>query len=353
MALNMNKVLINGLLLTMIGCALVACEKPQARADKNDKKREAAPQALSRGTSELIASIHWVGKQHLSADTNAGPFLAIWNLPESTRLLNQTLDKLALAPWRMREGWTTNTPATNYSATLIRPLVDDLVNSECFFEASQASNSPVDCVLALRLDDTRARLWTENLQKAMEDLTGIKAVANPEKGWVLTKHDHPDHIELARAGNWTLLACSQGPSPLLTRWTKAILAGTERSGLSPSNYWVDAELDLGRVARFLGIGAEGLAPLPSMTVGTKSDGDSVRTYGKFKFPQPLHINLDSWQIPTNMVSDPLVSFTAVRGIHGLLARLGSSRGFPEPILPTNSLLGRWRASRCWLSPRCP
>ena len=77
MALNMKKVLVNGLLFTIVGCGLVACDKPKSPAGDTAKKQATASPAAPRAAGDLIASIHWVGKQRLAADTNAAAFLTI------------------------------------------------------------------------------------------------------------------------------------------------------------------------------------------------------------------------------------------------------------------------------------
>jgi hypothetical protein len=48
------------------------------------------------------------------------------------------------------------------------------------------------------------------------------------------------------------------------------------------------------------------------------DGQDVRTRAELDFPQPLNLELDAWNIPTNLVHDPLIGFTAIRGIRSLL-----------------------------------
>src|SRR6266699_1477868 len=45
---------------------------------------------------DLIARVHWLGMKRLATETNAAHFMSIWNLPETAKLQNQTLDKLAL-----------------------------------------------------------------------------------------------------------------------------------------------------------------------------------------------------------------------------------------------------------------
>src|SRR5215831_13327509 len=55
---------------------------------------QAAPSAFT----PTVVRIHWSGLKQLSGETNAARLTAIWNLPASRRLEQQTLDKLSLAP---------------------------------------------------------------------------------------------------------------------------------------------------------------------------------------------------------------------------------------------------------------
>ena len=85
--------------------------------------------------SNPVATVHWIGMKRLAKETNAAGVLKILRLPETEKLKAQTLDKLALAPWRL--SGTNRPPAvTNYtalvrenpSASLLRSLLDDLVH---------------------------------------------------------------------------------------------------------------------------------------------------------------------------------------------------------------------------------
>jgi hypothetical protein len=51
------------------------------------------------------------------------------------------------------------------------------------------------------------------------------------------------------------------------------------------------------------------------------EGDHVRTRATLTFPQPLALDLEPWNIPTNLVSMPLISFTAARGLRPWLSAL--------------------------------
>jgi hypothetical protein len=48
-------------------------------------------------------------------------------------------------------------------------------------------------------------------------------------------------------------------------------------------------------------------------VTVSGDGGAVRTAGELKFPQSLPFEDAAWNIPTNLVHQPLISFTAIRG----------------------------------------
>src|SRR5437773_2398219 len=68
--------------------------KKSTPADESSRPTQAQPSPLSPLPSS-VSRIHWLGKKGLAAETNAAGFMKIWNMPESTRLEKQTLDKLA------------------------------------------------------------------------------------------------------------------------------------------------------------------------------------------------------------------------------------------------------------------
>ena len=153
--------------MALLVAVVAGCKKSEPATDASGTK----PATNSAGWNDnSVLRLHWLGRQRLAADTNAEEFLGIWKLPESARLENQTLDKLALAPWRVFKG----DAATNGAPTSsLRPLLDDLVQEETYLEVRQATNQPVEWVLAVRLSEARARLWETNLATVIESLTGL------------------------------------------------------------------------------------------------------------------------------------------------------------------------------------
>ena len=188
------------------------------------KKSAPAPLVLPPPPVETVARVHWLGKQRLAANTNAASIMAIWTLPESKALEAQTLARLAVGLFASNQLSTAASPssATNLPSTLnpqpstlLRPLLEDLLQQECYVEVRQATNQPGELGFAIRLSAERAGLWETNLAAILESITGSRAVAVPGRtnGWQLpvTRQQPPitRHLELARAGEWTVI--SLGP----------------------------------------------------------------------------------------------------------------------------------------------
>ena len=306
------------------------------------KKSAPAPLVLPPVPPETVARVHWLGKQRLAADTNAAFVMGIWNLAESKALEAQTLDRMAvgltashqssvisnqlavvsnqLSVTGLQSTITNQPPQLTGPAALLRPLLDDLVQQESYVEVRQATNQPGELACAIRLSAERARLWQTNLAAFVESLTGSRVVAGPGRtsGWQLQITSHQSQtarfIDLARVGDWTVIGLGRETNALHAE----MLALIERDGRpfasQPKQYWLYADLDLRRVASALSSGWELPADLPRITVAIDGDAQNVHTRGKFKFLLPLPADLEKWNIPTNLMHDPLCSFTAIRGI---------------------------------------
>jgi len=59
----------------------------------------------------------------------------------------------------------------------------------------------------------------------------------------------------------------------------------------------------------------------------------MRLEGELIFPDAIAARLDEWQIPTELVRDPIIGFTAVRGVAGLLAQGFAALGLPADSAP--------------------
>lgn len=308
-------------LLAALAVALgVGCRKKPDR-DQTAASEPPVPSKSAAQSGETVARMHWLGKKRLAAETNAAYFVSLWNLPESAKLEAQTLDKLSLAPWRLLK----NDAATNGAPNgLLRPLLDDLVQEESYLEVRHATNQPGETALAIRLSAEEAALWQTNLAVVFESLTGLRATQT-KGGWSLKKHDAPNLIELARVGEWTMLGLSQETNTLLADLLSHVPRnGTPLSTVNPqssTNFWLTLDLDLRRFAQALALSWSLPPGVPRVFLSMVGDGVNVHTRGELSFPKPLGLELEPWNIPTNLMHDPLTSFVAIRGIKPSLAAL--------------------------------
>ncbi len=260
--------------------------------------------------------LHWLGKKRIAQDGNATNFLTIWNLPESTKLETQTLDKLATAPWRLLSAAT---PLSNAPIASLRPLLDDLVQEETYLEVRMVTNQLTELVLAIRQDEFHAALWKTNLAVVLESLTGIKTVPSSD-GWALRKHDAPDFWQFSRLQGWTLLAASTGDShPLFADIQSRLQRDQRPFAAAPTNNWLEAELPAVMLRRVIR-SAVAETDVPTVQFTITGEAGSVRLRGNAAFLQALPaVFAESWQIPTNLIHDPLGAFTAVRGLEAISA----------------------------------
>jgi hypothetical protein len=81
---------------------------------------------------------------------------------------------------------------------------------------------------------------------------------------------------------------------------------------------LDGNLDLPRLSAALGWNLP--EAWPKLNLAITGDGQNVRTRAQFDFAKPLALEIEPWNIPTNLIHDPLIGFMAIRGIRPLLEK---------------------------------
>jgi hypothetical protein len=278
----------------------------------------------------LIARWHFAGTEQVLADPAATNLDAIAALPETFILREQTFSKLAVAPYNFLRD---RTATTNNESALIRPLLGDLFRAESFMEALDSTNEVPEMVFALRLNEDRARLWRTNLAAVLVNwcnipVTGVKTEGFD--GWELRKHKDPNIFRFYRAGNWVVLGWGEDKLTLEPAVLKRIRLTTRPVDPATTN-WLDAWADWPALA------AHHLAPksveLPAMRLLVQGRKDFVRSQLTMKFDAPLGLTLNPWQIPTNIIHAPIVSFTATRGLAPRLNETAEAKQFNLPPMP--------------------
>jgi hypothetical protein len=259
---------------------------------------------------DLIAQIHFAGAQKISIDSSYLLFANEFSCAEAKALTSQTFDKLAQAP---HDWFKTKIAANRGDGTAqLRPLFDDLLASEWYFEARDMATGSPEYALAIHLNSNRAELWRNNLQQLLEMWTGIPARKVPG-GWELKKDLPPNLIRVTENDGWLLVDCGQNQLSLggkIFQWL-AQDANSGSSWTSGEKKWLFADVNWVRLAQWFPELKE--LNVPETKFGVSAQGKNLHIDGKFIFPENFSSNLPGWQIPANMINQPFVSFTAARG----------------------------------------
>ena len=302
-------------------------------------KNESASSPDSAGKNQQAQngpalSMHWVGMKRLSVEPKAAGFLRIWRLPESEKLKAQTLDKLALAPWRV---FDTNQSAagTNYAqllqqnhqASSLRPLLEDLVQEEWYLDIRGSQASSAQVALAVHLDAKRATAWETNLARvfgAAPNAYSKGSSSGTNGGWQLQFTNNTGLVrqtQLARAGEWTVVGIGASPNAafteLLTRAQRNQLPAAEPS----TKDWLQTSFDLRQLARTLDWDWDLPDEWPRVSLNFNGDGTNILSSGELVFNKPLPFQIENWNIPTNLIREPLHSFAAAQGLQPWLSSI--------------------------------
>jgi hypothetical protein len=279
---------------------------------------------------ETVARVDWAGSSRVAANTNAAALFEILTLPESVKLRDQTLDKLAQVPWTRRA-----VPTDTNAAVLLRPLLEDLLQLGGRVEWAGRSNQAPAWAVGVQLNTERAQLWETNLFQVAEALTGQRPLllTGKRSGWKAAAGSSKEQ------GVADLLAqTNASPAwPAFVGWVRRGVgvgggAGPDQTTfelvaerlLAPetaavSNQWLGAVLDLPKLQRYLSWLSLVQDTLPVVQVTIGGENGKVRTEAVMDFPQALPLTSGEWQVPTNLIDQPLAAFSAVRGLDGWLS----------------------------------
>ncbi|MBN2506749.1 MAG: hypothetical protein JXQ71_08650 [Verrucomicrobia bacterium] len=287
----------------------------------------AAPHAAESHAPPL-AWYHAAGATRIAADANSATLRKLAALPEWRVLRDQVWTKLQQAPFAaLRRDLPKD---AQQLPDLWRPLIGDVFGAESV-GAVRHTGGRHEVALAVRLPEAKAALWNSNIAAIARawKLPKPAPLSVPNaSGWETRAPAGAVGVQLARVRQWTVIGLGQAPLTLAPAWVEVIArSGQPAPPLEDS--WLEVRLDLPRLGRaFPGLAALGLAPAEVRVV--PKDG-VLRTTARLRFPGKLAWTHEPWNIPTNLVTEPLISFMVAQGIAPWLKRLP---GFSELGLET-------------------
>ncbi len=297
-----------------------------------------APTALAEGSAQVEARLkspdgalswHWVGTTRLAGNTNGAEARVILAQPASQRMLRTTLEKLARSPgsW-LAPGAATNPPA----ASLLIPWIEELVASQSCGEIVFGAEDGVAMVAAVRVSDEKSN----TLESRWLAWAGAAGGATPTE--VQTENAKVRETRFAqtqgwsrvgRAGDWALIGMGTGSAAPFVDLAKRV------AGLGAPEGWLEIEADGPKVAQILGWPES--ASWPAIGIQIEGRGPILRTTASLTYSKPLDLKLEPWRIPTHTLGDPVVGFTALRGVRPWLSRQAWWKQLELPTTPNQAV----------------
>ena len=277
--------------------------------------------------ANVAATWHFAGSSQLTNNPDFDNVDKIFTMAPSGDFRDYVLDRFA--GW-LNQSLFASTESNN--AALLRPLLDDLLSAESVWTLGGTTESSPDFIIALRLDDARTQAWQTTLPK----LEGGPGQAYPGqkfdgKQWNLRGGES---LWIVRAKGWLLV----GRGKELADTQGEFLSQLDRTGApAPAldKSWLEADLDWAQLAKWLPEAPRVLLPARTKLVFTAAD-HTLYVNGNITYPNPVPWKFEDWRIPTNIIRDPLVSFTAGQDVAAFM-----SPNEPLSKLTDNPLTGQY------------
>jgi hypothetical protein len=275
------------------------------------------PGASPRSYKGPLLRYHFGGPAGLPTGTNAAIFREIFSSPASVALRGQVADKLAATTLPF---WRNDLPAgASDQSRQLSGLLEDLLREEAYVEV-RGKAGQTETVCAVELNDQQANIWDSSLKqvvKAWKLGTPAKLSLEGYSGWEAKRQQAPNTFSFVRAGKWVLISLAQDCHGSLPDLLKAVKA-TGRPVPAMDGKFVDVSVDFPGLKTWLPFAAK--LPLPAVVASMSGRGANVRTEVRFQYSGKVPWTTEPWRIPSKLVSEPMISFTAIRGIGPLVNR---------------------------------
>ncbi|HOB32462.1 MAG TPA: hypothetical protein PKH32_06260 [Verrucomicrobiota bacterium] len=132
-------------------------------------------------------------------------------------------------------------------------------------------------------------------------------------------------MQMVRHGEWTVFSIA----PDKAEFPRKILEHIDRkpNPFGATNRWLRADVNLNRVAQCLGR-TDFFSGDPIVSLSLSGDGANVFTDVTVTFSEPLPGSIEPWELPGELIHEPLTSFAAARGIRPLLSQWAWWKAMP-------------------------
>lgn len=290
----------------MVFATLLACLTSVSWTSWGQSGKENKPETLLRW--------QFAGTKEIANVKDLKSFREVFSLPETAALRAGAAQHFATqAAGRFTKGGDTNASAA--IMRVIQPLLPDLWMNESSFLMTAQGPEDTDWFLALKLDAVRSGEWS----KALSDLAksaGMQSNAG-NNSWTAQKDNY--RLAFSRARDWTVIEGGHGGADAkMAREFRSDLGKRRAKQLLVAD--VNSPL-LGKIWN-----SERLAHAPKFTLLAEPKGDGIRSELTMDYPQDLGIKVEKWNVPTGLINEPIVGFTAIQGVEKKLGIMGKALG---------------------------
>jgi hypothetical protein len=253
---------------------------------------------------------HFAGTHNLAGGTDGELLRKALAQPATVQVMQQAWEKLATAPQRLATNAIKDVSVD--LAAILRPAIADLAG----YQSVGVWQGPLEWAVAIETGAEAGDRWAADWEKTARAFgAGDPEPVEAGNAELKVARGFSDGGDVAtacgRLGNWVGVAVGTDPVARLQQ-----IAAETRTTLETGT---DAWLEFRGNPRAL-TGCE-LLPDADVRLSLTGAADRVRTVATMTFAEPLDLELDSWELPTDAIREPLIGFAAGRGLADLLARL--------------------------------
>ncbi len=266
--------------------------------------------AAAGGAGAVALQYHFAGAANLAGNTNFDNARKIFSLPPARRYQDLVLDRLAGVFWKALDFESGANPSE-----VLRPLLNDLLQTESQGSFGGSDKSRMDFVLAARLDDKRAQAWEKGLEKALRS----KGKAWTAEGFSGRSWNRPGNYAfwMLRAGDWLVVGRGDGLQAVRSEYLQHLRQANRPQPVMKES-WLGAEVDWPLLAAWAPL-SNSPFKLARTTVDVTAGGGRFHATARVSYPEPVPWQSQPWRIPKELVGSPLASFAAARDVQAFLA----------------------------------
>lgn len=274
--------------------------------------------AIGQQTEQsVVLKIHFAGFDSVKANKESEHLRKVLSLNETETLKNQVFKKLSVF---LNNEFSPDNKKNNELSSVIEPLLDDLFKYEWHLMAASKNGVLSEIFIGLSSSEQRANIWSSNLVKIAETWGDNKVNVrkfNNFNGWEGKLSKKFNQIRFAQSGKWTFVGCAIEKFAIYDEMLKRFQQNQSLGNFN-SNNWFEAEVDLAWLSSAINASFGGAK---SASIAFLSKGGDVRSLVNLRYSAPLKWKYEPWSPPKGLITDPIVSFTAINGSAPLLSEI--------------------------------